>query len=668
MGMRYTGALFADSPRNLRLAVVLYGVASPVFLLALYLLAAPSQRLLATGLVAMFILVGLGMMARGLPAAKGRWVFSFVVVPPVCCAVAAAVTDSRGPAFIAALAAPVAWVAVLCGRRVVYLSWSVGVLSCLVAVTWTSGLRAGALNTLVFGTAFVLVSWVLFAKASRYRAFLHALEDALVRVGTDMRLIEVFLPPTLAAKDNEESWVGRPIDDFVGPQGADAFRAAAQRALETGQTQEVEYTDEAGGRTRWFSARLARSQAEELVVVRRDVTAQREAVRALEQATRDARSASHLKGRFLANMSHEIRTPMNAIIGLSQLALDAGSDLAKVREYLGHIHESSQGLLGVLNDVIDFSKIEAGKVRIESRRFALHELLAKLRRVFELSHERLEIVLDDSLPNWVLGDEARLRQVLTNLVSNAMKFSQDLVTLRAHPGDRGLVFDVIDRGIGLSEDAQRQLFLPFSQADASTTRRFGGSGLGLAISQDLAHLMGGAIVVSSTEGQGSTFTLALPLEAVTPPAAASDDGPEALDAPAGSLAGLRVLVAEDNRVNQLVTRGLLEKVGVQVTVVTDGQEAVELLQRQPSAFDAVLMDVQMPRLDGYEATKAIRGALGLVWLPIIAMTAHALVEDRERSLAAGMVGHLTKPIVPKELYRALAIVRRAAGHALHAAG
>jgi PAS domain S-box-containing protein len=379
------------------------------------------------------------------------------------------------------------------------------------------------------------------------------------------------------------------------------------------------------------------------------------------EAQEAATEASRLKSQFLANMSHEIRTPLNAIIGLSELSRTEPKE-ETLRDYAGIIHQSGTALLGLINDILDVSKVEAGRLQLEAAPFDLHRLLQQLHETLSVTAESRDLPLwltvDADVPRGVVGDPLRVRQVLTNLLTNAIKFTPSgQVELRVSRGDTGpFCFSVRDTGIGLSPEQQQHLFEPFTQADASTSRRFGGTGLGLSISRQLARLMGGDLTVASALGQGSAFTFAVSLPLATPAQLSALDAalPEVKqlrERTALALQGRRVLLAEDNRVNQLLARKLLEKVGLVVTLAENGREAVE--QAQAGRFDVVLMDLQMPELDGYEATEVILATLGSAAPPIIAMTAHAMVSEREHCFAVGMVDHLTKPIVVEQLYAVL---------------
>ncbi|MFC4158017.1 response regulator [Chitinimonas lacunae] len=381
-------------------------------------------------------------------------------------------------------------------------------------------------------------------------------------------------------------------------------------------------------------------------------------LREAKAARHHAEQATRAKSMFLANMSHEIRTPMNAIIGLAHLALGTGLDAVQ-RDYLEKIHLAGISLLGIINDILDFSKIEAGKLDLEAVDFDLDDVFDHVATVTaqKAADKGLtyELDLPPGLARRYRGDPLRLGQILINLVNNAVKFTErGFVRVACRPlepreGRAVLRFEVSDSGIGLSPEQSRSLFEAFNQADGSTTRRFGGTGLGLSIARRLVELMDGTIWVDSQPEQGSQFYFTVTLEPGADAKAA-----EQANAATPDFNGLRVLLVEDNQINQMIARELLSTTGIRVDLANNGHEACQTLFGNPAdSYDLVLMDIQMPEMDGYEATRRIRADQRFQRLPILAMTAHALQEERERCLAVGMNDHLTKPIDPKSLYRAV---------------
>ncbi len=393
------------------------------------------------------------------------------------------------------------------------------------------------------------------------------------------------------------------------------------------------------------------------VGVMRNIDHEKRAELALAKARDDAEAANRAKSLFLATMSHEIRTPLNGVLGMAQaMAMDELSTLQ--RERLGIVHASGEALLAILNDVLDLAKIEAGKLDLEDIEFDLDEVARGAHQAFtgQANKKGLSFALDiEDAQGVYRGDPTRLRQILYNLVSNALKFTdRGEIRVTAHWKDERLAFAVTDTGVGIPEDRLQALFGRFDQADASTTRRFGGTGLGLAICRELAEMMGGAIAVESTLGFGSTFTVTLPLRRVGDPRPVMPlPAPPAPDDEAYALK-LRVLAAEDNTVNQLVLKTLLHQVGVDPVVVSNGIEAVRAWE--DGDWDVILMDVQMPKMDGPTAARAIREqelATGRPRTPIIALTANVMSHQLAEYLAAGMDGHVAKPIEAARLFEAL---------------
>jgi PAS domain S-box-containing protein len=376
---------------------------------------------------------------------------------------------------------------------------------------------------------------------------------------------------------------------------------------------------------------------------------------ARDQALAEAERLARVKSEFLANMSHEIRTPLNGVLGLAQIGMRDSAGRGKASETFAKIVQSGKLLLGIINDVLDFSKIEAGKLKVE---VVPIEPVAVLRDVATLMHERalargltLKIRKAPDLPEACLGDPLRLGQVLMNLLSNAIKFTESgSVTLAALRQEQELVFSVSDTGIGMTSEQVARLFRPFEQADGSTTRRFGGTGLGLAITARLVQLMGGTIHVESVLGEGSCFEVRLPCVETRLPI--SSRPLEMKPEPMLPLAGLNILVAEDNAVNQEVILDILSSEGAHVILAENGREAVEQVTRTRATaagkgFDLVLMDIQMPEMGGHEATRRILEIDPD--LPIVGQTAHAFAEEKQACLDAGMVAHIAKPLNPDAL-------------------
>lgn len=382
-----------------------------------------------------------------------------------------------------------------------------------------------------------------------------------------------------------------------------------------------------------------------------DITERREWERATAAARDAAEAANRAKSAFLANTSHEIRTPLNGLLGLARLALDSNTDAVRQRHYLELIVDNAQSLAAIISDILDLSKIEAGKLVLDESDFDLHEMLESTYAAYRaLACERgldFALLVDARLPRQLRGDAVRIRQILGNFLSNAVKFTlRGRIELRAEAlgdadsGRRRVRFAVADTGIGIDAATRGRLFQPFVQADATTTRRFGGTGLGLSICRELAHLMGGTIGVDSELGRGSTFWVDLSLACADAPMAQARSTTADTD---DALKGARVLVVEDNPVNMLIAETLLANWGVEVVQATDGREAVDAVERERGRFDAVLMDVHMPVMSGHDATVELRKRYRPDELPIIALTAAALASEQQQSLALGMNDFIAKP-------------------------
>ncbi len=517
----------------------------------------------------------------------------------------------------------------------------------------------------------------LLAAREYTEGIIRSLNEALIVVNVNGFVVGANRAALDLLKYEEGEMIGRPVAAILEePERAvlEQFAAVARKGSGRGPaaTSERSFRSKDG---RSIPVLFSVSAIEEApgrnggyVCVAMDITGRKKAEEALRRSKEQAEAASRTKSQFLANMSHEIRTPMNGILGMTELLLS--TELSDVqRKYADTAHGSGVKLLGLLNDILDFSKIEAGKLELSNSDFRLDRAIAEVvELLLPKAREKgllLRYGIEAGIPDSLRGDPSRLRQVLVNLVGNAVKFTEKgSVEIRVRPVDRAggapfLRFEVIDTGIGIRPSQRGRIFESFSQADGSSTRQHGGTGLGLAISKQLVVMMGGEIGVLSDPGGGSTFWFTLPLRKAhftLPPQSVPVAPPAAAERP--SLRG-RVLLAEDNPVNQEVTRAMLASFGFEVAIAGSGSEALEAMSG--GRFDAVLMDCQMPGMDGYEATREVRaressgaGPAGSApRIPIIALTAHAMQGDREACLAAGMDDYLAKPFSAADLQKTL---------------
>ncbi len=521
---------------------------------------------------------------------------------------------------------------------------------------------------------------------SELKAIFQAFPDLFLRADAEGTVLDYRSPKSAGSFGFAPNCAGRRLKTVLPDAAGEKMEAAVREAIESTNLVSIEYSSQGVHAERFFEARVIPLSVREVIIIVRDITPRKIAERQLERfaselakknrelvdALQTAREATKLKSQFLANMSHEIRTPMNGILGMTDFLLHTQLSLEQ-QDYAESVRNSATSLLGIINDILDLSKIEAGKLTLERLDFDVTNLVRELAREFAIHARAKQLqfsyMLESEAPMWVRGDPGRLRQVLTNLLGNAVKFTPTgEVTLKMESArDTGdtvtLRFTVKDTGIGIAQDQRNRLFESFVQGDGSTTRKYGGTGLGLAISKQLIGMLGGDIGFDSEPGTGSAFWTTVVFEKRTAPTLVSIKPlkeeflqPQVVPAPAivasvpaapagpakvPALRG-RVLVAEDNLMNQKVAVRLLQKVGYQADVVTNGRLAVDAVRN--NHYELVLMDCQMPEMDGFEATAEIRRLEGKNRHTIIfALTANAMMGDRERCLDAGMDDYLSKP-------------------------
>ncbi|AFU98278.1 PAS domain-containing hybrid sensor histidine kinase/response regulator [Simiduia agarivorans] len=489
--------------------------------------------------------------------------------------------------------------------------------------------------------------------------------DAMISlVGRDFRFVRVNRLLESVVGMDRSRFVGKKVSDVFSGKLGERATAIVEHIIQTHQPVKEPYIlKDQLGKVRHFLAYNnplfdEQGNVDKVITVSMEITQLKHAQSALEEARAKAEAALQVKSQFLANMSHEIRTPMNAIIGLSQLALSTELS-AKTEDYVQKIHYSAENLLGIVNDILDFSKIEAGKLGLNPKPFDLLQMIENLGSIMALKASRKRLAfrqtIEPNTPRFINGDALRLHQVLTNLIGNAVKFTREghvhlAVRMSVDMGERQILrFMVEDTGVGLSEQQLGQLFQAFEQADAGVAREYGGTGLGLAISQRLVEMMGGDIRVKSEPGAGSVFEFTINVgradaEAANQQLQASGDQPV-------DLRGAPVLLVEDNEINQQVALEMLAPLNLHIDTARNGAEAVAMVEQGNYAL--VLMDIQMPVMDGYTATEKLRERYSMEALPIVGLTANVLDEDRKRMLSVGMNDHIGKPIDRRALEQSL---------------
>jgi len=682
-----------ETPEGIRrTALLLYALFAPISLVALVFLAEPRSRLPAFLLVAALMLTGVLWLLSHSAVGLHQRIYSLVIAPTLGGYIAFAASGLYGSFFLAIAMTPMGLAAVLMPAPVCVTAWAVAPIAFYFALL-ARGLPPGeaAVNAFFQAIVSAIVVAALYQKAqamrrssfelkvrdARWETLFTTMQEGVVVQDADGRIVECNPAAERILGLPKEGLVGRAsMDlswDFVHEDGSRFCRddIPSIRTLATGQPQRevlmgIAHSD---GSRIWILANavlfgvLDGRERPGVAVTFHDITRRMETEENLRTANREleshsarerefalrAEEATRAKSRFLARMSHEIRTPMNGILGVADMLLDGFLEPAQ-RENAEIVRSSAERLLSLLDDILDSAKIEAGRMSLEKVEFRLPSLLREIDVLLGMRARGKGISLDTrtaaEIPALLLGDPNRLRQILTNLVANALKFTSSggvsLVAGGSREGDVWrLSVEITDTGTGMTDEAAGRLFEEYVQADETVARRFGGTGLGLIISKQLVELMGGRIGARSVPGQGSTFWFVVPLEIAADCGAALR--PEAAGGLPPRFPGTRALVVDDNLVNLMVARSFLQKLGIEPASADGGVEALELLRR--GTWDIVFMDMSMDDMDGPEVTRRLRGQDGPNRdVPVVALTAAATSEERDACIASGMNDHLTKPV------------------------
>jgi signal transduction histidine kinase len=512
----------------------------------------------------------------------------------------------------------------------------------------------------ILGRSLELSSEELLQVNAEMRAVFQAFPDLFFWLDSDGKIldckggqnVDLVMPP--------KKLIGKCLRDIPFGDVGSTLQTELEAALASGSMRRAEYTLSLNRQNAVYEARFIPLIKDKTIMIVRSITEAKQQEEMLRHAKEIAEEATKAKSEFLANMSHEIRTPMNSIIGFCDLL--AEEDLTdRQAEYLNVVQESGRNLLNIINDILDLSKVESGKFQVEILPCSLMKILKNTRSMMlpraKQKGIRFLVEQHSDLPDIIQSDPLRLQQCLINLIGNAIKFTETghvilRVSYEAAQSGRRLRFEVEDTGIGIPKEKQEAVFLPLIQADSSTTRQYGGTGLGLTITKVLVQLLDGSIELQSQEGKGSVFTITLPVEPFESTRPFSPyhvfDSVESTPRPkrpAGSHFTGRVLVAEDNKSNQVLIKAILEKLGLQVLLAENGRQAMEAAVQTP--FDLILMDMQMPVMNGFEATRQLRRQS--IRIPIIALTAHAMDEERSACFQAGCDDFISKPLRKDEL-------------------